>query len=317
MTRIECPGLDGSNPLHFLASMGILRTLPRGARMGWTYRQGWNPWYETEVQDVSKWISQAIRRGVKDHAPVRSPQKRNGSLGKVVCDPDDRAKVQEAWAFLGFSDIPKVKPSVFRGTALSVLASIEKCLDSSHPAWTLSALNAENVPDKDGLLEPTPFSFSNGGGMQFFLKDFLSLVSLLSPEDVSELLDGGEARFVWFTSLNWDPTAQRSYAMQWGDPESSPKLTDVAANVLAFVGLACLPVVPTASGNIPLCYDPKEKSFRWPIWEHGMPLDVLGGLLASFRELEDVSRVLGGGAIFESTRFSSNKRLYFAPSRSL
>jgi len=27
MTRIECPGLDGSNPLHFLASLGVLRIL--------------------------------------------------------------------------------------------------------------------------------------------------------------------------------------------------------------------------------------------------------------------------------------------------
>lgn len=318
MTRIECPGLDGSNPLHFLASLGILRSLPPGSRMGWVYRQGWNPWYDTEVQDVSKWISQSIRRGVKDHAPVRAQQKRDGSIGKVACDPEDRIKVQAAWEFLAFSDIPKVKPSTFRNVALSVLTNAGNCLDASHPAWCLSALNAENVPDKNGDLEPTVFSFSNGGGMQFLLKDFVSLASLVSPEAVDECIQGAPGRFLWFTSLNWDPMSLRSYAMQWDDPESSPKATDVVANALAFLGLGCLPVVPTSEGNTPLCYEPKKRLFRWPVWESGLSLDVVGGILGSrFEYWETGRQEMGIRGLFESERFSSNKRLYFSPSRSL
>lgn len=318
MIRIACPGLDGSNPLHFLASLGILRSLPTHTKMGWEYRKGWNPWFETDVQDYSKRLSQAIRRGVEDHVQVRATKKKDGSTGKVECDPVDREKIQAAWGCLGFSDIPKVKPYLFRRASQAVLASLEGCLDPSHPAWSLSALNAENVTDKNGDLEPTAFSFSNGGGKQFLLKDFISLASLVSPAAVDEFIRGEAERFVWFTSLNWDPMALRSYATQWNDPESSPKATDVAANTLAFLGLACLPVVPSSQGNTPLCYVPEEKAFRWPLWGCGLPLEVVVGMLCSgFNHWETGRDAIGIRAVFESERFSSNKRLYFSPSRSL
>ena len=47
MNEIACPGLDGSNPLHFLASLGLMRFLDRDGlmpRLAWRQESGfWNP----------------------------------------------------------------------------------------------------------------------------------------------------------------------------------------------------------------------------------------------------------------------------------
>ena len=44
-------------------------------------------------------------------------------------------------------------------------------------------------------------------------------------------------------SLRWDPIEDQRYALRWGDP-SKLKLTENAANCLAFEALRCLPCVP-------------------------------------------------------------------------
>ena len=47
MNEFACPGLDGSNPLHFLASLGVMRLLDRDGfapRLAWSKESGsWNP----------------------------------------------------------------------------------------------------------------------------------------------------------------------------------------------------------------------------------------------------------------------------------
>jgi len=194
---------------------------------------------------------------------------------------------------------------------------METIHEPSHPAWILAGLNAESVPDKNGLLEPTAFSFSNGGGQQFLLKDFLSLVSLTTPEAVRCSLLGEPGRFLWCTSLNWDPMALRSYAHQWTEPESMPKETDVAANALAFLGLGCLPVVPGPHGNLTVGFRAEGRTFRWPLWGKGLFLETVGSLLSQDLSVQEEAADRGVSAVFEAKRFSSNKRLYFSPSRSL
>lgn len=66
MTRIECPGLDGSNPLDFLASLGLFRLACRlwpNAQMSWRIQNGaWHPEYtvETETRGFSERVSELL-----------------------------------------------------------------------------------------------------------------------------------------------------------------------------------------------------------------------------------------------------------------
>jgi len=109
----------------------------------------------------------------------------------------------------------------------------------------------------------------------------------------------------------------RSFAYQWAEPESLPKETDVAANALAFLGLGFYPVVPGIHENTTIGFGHDGKAFRWPLWECELTIHTVGALLA--QELPDSqdARVRSASALFESRRFSSNKRLYFSPSWSL
>ena len=291
MIATRCTGLDGSNPLHFLASLGVLRNLPEGSTLSWFYEGAWRPSFTHIVENLYGHLSNGIRRGVPELGPVHA-----------------------AYGFLGFSTIPKVPPSVFRAAAAEELKDITApILDACHPAWQLSSLNAESPASKDGLLEPSAFSFSNKGGGQELLKDFLAVASRVTTSLVEATLQGDAGRSLACTSLNWDPSSLRNHAHQWDNPESQDKVTDVAANALAFMGLCCYPVVPRQRGSRTLGMVPTRKVFRWPIWEGGLGLHVVESLVTLAPEELDSRRNAGVSAIFESERFSSNKRLFFAP----
>lgn len=319
MNETSCPGLDGSNPLHFLACVGALRLLPVGSTLSWRYSGAWIPAFETNVPVVSQMLSCAIRKAVPDHPPILAAKRRDGSIDKTAPDQADRALIESQYKFLLYGDgVARAKPSAFRRAGGNAMGIAEPSLmNPSHPAWLLSALSAESAPDKDGNLEATALSFSNGGGMQFLLKDFITLASLCSPEAVAWTLSGDPCRFLWCTSLNWDPTSLRSYAHQWTEPESSPKLTDVACNALAFFGLGSLPVVPRFGGNSTVGFDDTTRSFRWMLWEGNLEIDTVASLLASSPCAPSKLREWGAVAVYESHRVSSNKRLYFMPSKAV
>jgi len=314
MTSMDCPGLDGSNPLHFLASLGALRILPEGSLLSWRYDGDWHPRFEHDQPELSRCLSQGIRRGVPDHPLVTAGTSRSGKTQKSEPEAADRALIASAYAFLGFAPIPKTTHKEFRGISERQFSKEhESIVDLLASIRILSSLNAESPPGDDGMLEPTAFSFSNGGGGQLLHDDFITLASFASPEAVSATLEGRRERYVWCTSLNWDPRSLRSYAHQWGNPESQPKDTDVAANALAFIGLCSYPVVPGQWGSRTLGMVAERRRYRWPIWEVPLPLLTIESLLHLDPEEQNSRRSDGIVAIFEAERFSSNKRVYFAP----
>ncbi|MDA8410347.1 MAG: hypothetical protein M0001_08145 [Treponema sp.] len=314
MTITDCPGLDGSNPLHFLASLGVLRILPEGSLLSWRYEGGWHPRFEHDQPNMPEHLSQGIRRGVPDHSLVTARVSRSGEEQKAEPEAADRKSIATAYDFLGFAPIPKTTHEEFRRIAkMQFPQDYESMMDPLSSIGILGSLNAESPPGDDGMLEPTAFSFSNGGGGQVLHDDFITLASLTSPEAVSATLEGRRERFVWCTSLNWDPKSLRSYAHQWGNPESQPKETDVAANALAFIGLGAYPVVPRQGGSRTLGIVAERRRFRWPMWERPIPLLTIESLVHLAPEEQSSRRSAGIVAIFEAERFSSNKRIYFAP----
>jgi hypothetical protein len=213
-------------------------------------------------------------------------------------------------------DIIGVQPEVFRAKALAALAG---------PLTEEARLILECLPAQasDGCLEndrlaPTPYSFGNGAGGQCLLKDFRTLAAGLTREEMSAALFSRTPLMKEATSLNWDPQDQRSYALQWRNPESEAKRVNVVANVLAFVGLALLPVMPGPRRIGAVGFGAGSSNWTWPLWEPSLPLDVIRGLLAD-AELQGTSpdtaqlSARGIAAHCRTKRFSLNKRYFFAP----
>ena len=75
MSAFNALGLDGSNPLHALAALGVLRLGDRlnpGLCMGWSAIDGgWRPVY-TPVQDAEGWI-QEMSEGIRKLAELGKP----------------------------------------------------------------------------------------------------------------------------------------------------------------------------------------------------------------------------------------------------
>ena len=86
-------------------------------------------------------------------------------------------------------------------------------------------------------------------------------------------------------SLRWDPIEDQRYALRWGDP-SKLKLTENAANCLAFEALRCLPCVPMGTKAYTTGFRELErlKEFIWPIWTPLVSAETVRSLL-SLREL--------------------------------
>ena len=213
-------------------------------------------------------------------------------------------------------DIIGVHRAVFRAKAINALAVPET--EESRLILECLPSHASDACIENDRLTPTPFSFGNGAGGQCLLKDFRTLASGTSREEVTAALFTRTPLLKEATSLNWDPQDQRSYALQWRNPESEAKRVNIIANVLAFVGLALLPAMPGPKRICAVGFGRHHSTWTWPLWEARLPLDVIRGLLADASlqgELLDPTQLSARGiaAYCRTRRFSLNKRYFFTP----
>lgn len=88
-------------------------------------------------------------------------------------------------------------------------------------------------------------------------------------------------------SLRWDPIEDRRYALRWRDPSKS-KLKDgpgtmMGANSLAIEALQWYPTMFEGNQLVTTGFHrnlDREMWFTWPIWEHPISLDTVRSLLA-------------------------------------
>ena len=272
MKGTPLPGLEGTNPLGFLAALGV-QTL-----------------FASEELQTRLWWSP----GVVPHAVV---EKEIG-LATVI----ERAlRVFPDWAAS-----PALNPPFPRGEKLKFTGDdLRAYLESTnhlHPGGTMaSALVAEGSLDNKQQAKPSDLYFT--AGQQVFLKMARSILLGTTEEHLREGLLEPWSYASNLPSLMWDVVDDRIYALSSFDPAGEKKLTNPGPEALAILGLSRHPVFaglnrtnkgPGRTLTTGCSGSWKEGAYTWPLWSKPASTRAVDSILAhatgsSARDLHDRS----------------------------
>lgn len=264
MSSLLLNGLDGSNPLGFLAAIGTAVTLHGsfpGIRLGWeATANGWRPLLAGCSDDEEEFIGNL------------ASALQNGPM--TVFDIDDKMPFDAA----KFSDALR---DVQRRSSIS----------DRREADFLASFGTELYPDqKNGQFQDSKFRMvrtgdSAGQGLPFYAKAIRNKTDLECIRRAVfctwDYQDNGY-------SLRWDPIEDQRYALRWRDPSKS-SLADgpgkmLAANCLALEALQWFPTLLTAGNRVQTTgfqrLGPRETFFVWPIWTPAVGIEIVRSLLA-------------------------------------
>jgi len=280
---IALTALEGSNPIGFLAALGVLACLERAGR-----------------SSGLRWVDDLVPTPIVTGA---------ASVEELVTLVDaDRVWWARKSLVLGRNEMDDVKaaPSVLRDWGREVCEAWQARPDiwrlSDVRLWT--ALVAEGALAGKGSAKPTHLHFA--AGQQQFLAMARELARSVGPERLHEALVGPWRYDSRLPVFGWDARGARVYALRASDPSKEKRLGVPGADWLAFLGLAFLPVVArngrlrtTACGR-----SWKAAPFRWPLWSVPASPPVVAGLVGrrAFAEggkaLRDAGRDLRGMDVF-------------------
>jgi hypothetical protein len=243
MHDLTLTGLDGTNPLGFLAALGVLQAVSEGtpsACLEWRHEGTWRP------------VLRSAYAGMDGLIAALDADRRN-------CAVDPALELE----YQGKRDL-KPLPCRFRQflVALSTTATAtnRRSLD-----WA-SAFATDVAVDNNGNTKPTALHFT--AGQQQFLQMVLELARKVVPEDLQEAVAGPWTYLRPLPVMGWDATASRDYALRASDPSTDKKLGVPGADWLAIRGLAFLPTMPQGRRLLTTaCVGGwKNGEFHWPLW---------------------------------------------------
>jgi len=265
---LALPGLDGSNPLAFLAALGILVVCDRLSRM----------------TDHPDWLGGPVKlswgNGNSHHAPVLhivgsppTPSDFANILAERMAKSVDMHPA--AWVVAMLTDEDRSLAELIRERCVGLSADDRPYLD-----WIV-ALACETAPDAASQLQTVRKDYLIGNlrsVMQRTSADHL-LRSLFHTWDYADALDN--------QSLHWEPSEDRRHAYQWhmpsGDPTRKKRGGMLGANRLAleawplFPSFAAGDRVNTRGFKGNRAYD---TFLTWPLWKNPLGIDTLASLLA-------------------------------------
>ena len=255
-------GLDGSNPLGFLASVGVAVVAQEhypGLRIGWRDTgRGWRPSL-LECGDDQREFSDRILESLKS-APT------------TVFDLDKKMPF-DAGKF---------------SSALREAQRRSSIVDRRN-ADLLAGMGTELYPDKkSGQFQDSKFRMVRSGdaagqGLPFYAAANLKKLDVerlhLTLFDAWDYQDEGY-------DLRWDPIGDQRYALRWRDPSKS-RLADgpgmmLAAASLALEALRWFPTLPVGRLAETTGFHRagrREIYFVWPIWTPMVSMDTVRSLL--------------------------------------
>lgn len=258
--RLE--GLEGTNPLGFLAAVGVLDVLARAGRAA-------------TLCFADELVPVADVEGTVDLDDLVAVLDRDRSTwaGSVVLRGPETHPLDDA------------KPDAAAATAWAIEVA-DTLADDRAAADLFCSLVAEGAVDGSGKGKPTHLHFT--AGQQRFLVMARSLARDVDADRLREAVVGPWRDDSTLPSLSWDNRGGRPYALRGTDPSKIKRLGVPGADWLALLGLAALPVRAVANrytGNLTLettACDPKWKAsaFRWPLWAKPISSSVARSLLS-------------------------------------
>lgn len=249
MSRIQLVGVDGSNPLGFLASLGLLRVIP-GAKLGFSDDgtcRAFVDGIDKSDSDLSQLVAADAQVAASENAPWRFTYTKAATKKK---GPQSVADL-------------KPPPADF-GRFLA--ACIEAWLVGNDEAASYAAAYGTDVAvDGKGNTKPTAFHFTAAN--QTFLGTVEDIRSSVSLEWVKMSLFEGHGERPG-GNLRWDPGAERNWALMANNPNNDGTRVDAPLEWLAFRGLPLLPSFPRGENIITTGVAGRgdDMMFRWPLW---------------------------------------------------
>ena len=224
---LSLPGLDGSNPLGFLAAVGLWQVIAHAypadsVRMRWhTSHSTWVPLINANTEWISsekrflKMLAESLETRFEEHpAAVLINQLESDSARDrrdILCDQTEQAnhcnRVGVEWLAAFTSD------ATAPGTT-SQLQTVRRDYFAGNLKSIIQSTQTEHLSR-----------------------------SLFRPWDYADALDN--------QSLHWDPGEDRRHAMQWSNPSGDPSRKKfggmLGANRLALEALSCFPSVPVGA----------------------------------------------------------------------
>lgn len=249
MTRIELVGVDGSNPLGFLAALGLLRIVP-GAKLGFSEDGSFRAFVgglDISESDLSTLIAADAEAAANECAPWRF------TYTKAATKKQGPQKVADL----------KPPPDEFK----KFLATcIEAWLTGNGEAAAYAAAYGTDIAvDGKGNTKPTAFHFTAAN--QTFLGAVEGIRASLTQEWVETSLFKGHGERTG-SNLRWNPGAERNWALMANNPNDDGTRVDAPLEWLAFRGLPLLPSFPRGSRIITTGVVGRgdDMTFTWPLW---------------------------------------------------
>ena len=297
-------GLNASNPLAFMAALGVLRLLSDGdsAARPPRYRLSWQDhgsWYATVhgIGDAEALIDH-LHRDRESWSDERILSLAYDDGGSLVADVSPVA----------IFDL-KPRPEAFRCFSDQVARETT----AAHPrsARMVAALGSELSVDNKGNVKPTAFHFA--AGQQRFLDMVRQLRAGVTPDDFREALFGPWRNVSRLPSLSWNASAPRLYAYRATDPSSEKRGSVAAADWLAFCGLAFFPVTAENGRLLTTCVRGgwKDSVFRWPVWAPALSVHAVRSLMMLLTRISGAELSCAGvSAMYQSSILRSEQGGY-------
>lgn len=281
-------GLDGSDPMGFMAACGLLRVVARtidNARLSWVEEGAWlGQLHVPDGVDPTDLVMNDLERWRKGHPAV------DFAVGA-------ERKVQDL----------KHPPEDFRAL-MSMMA-----LDREGGPF-IAAYATGVAADGSGQTKPTSFHLT--AGQQRFMDAVLNLRDEVTREDVVEALEGPWVGREGPKNLRWRAASERYRALLSFDPSKTPTTTVAGATWLAYQALPLFPCVPVGLRVVTTGFTGRGKNehFSWPIWKTPLSVDVVRVLVgttgladtdAQWREVRGVVQVFETAVVRSSQGYGN------------
>lgn len=259
---LALPGLDGANPLGFLAALGTLVSLDQLSR----------------VENRPEWLAGAVKLSWNEqqvpvlHLPGNPPAP-NEFAEFLVDQLPKSVDVHQAATVVGFlaeketpnQTVPHFEPEP---------------LNRSRMDW-LTALVCESVPGSASQLQTVRKDYLVGNIRSVIDRTTAAHLfrSLFEPWDYADALDN--------QSLHWEPTEDRRHAYQWhtpsGDPTRKKRGGMLGANRLALEALLLFPSFPAGDRLTTRGFSgtrANDTAWTWPLWSSCLSPDATASILS-------------------------------------